>query len=387
MTIIDKRTNNKNKSVTNRQRFIKRYKQKIKQSVDEISKDKGITDILKDRKVKVKDDFISEPSFEFDWEKGKRDVVMPGNKHFKKGDYIPNERDEGEGGGGSDGGTGELFDEFVFTLTKEEFLELYFSGVHLPNFIKKQLDKSVKHKWTRAGYIKEGTPARIDLLKTLKQAMARRIALGPAARYLEDIDMRYKHFVKLKLPTRRAVMICLMDVSASMGKNEKEIAKKFFILLYLFLHKNYADVELVFIRHTEVAKECTEEEFFNSRESGGTVVSAGLGLVHDIITKRYDLTSTNIYVSQVSDGDNWPGDNNDTVDIIHQILPLVQYFTYVQTDRNGLYGVMNKERKGHNTLAHLYGPLMHQYKNFVGAYAFSTSHVYEILRLLFKKGE
>ena len=134
--------------------------------------------------------------------------------------------------------------------------------------------------------------------------MARRIATQ-SKRYLDDIDLRYKHFTKKPFPVKQAVMICLMDVSGSMGEFEKNMAKKFYILLYLFLNKVYKNVEVIFISHTTSAAEVTEHEFFYSQENGGTIVSTGLQLAKNIIDERIDTSATNVYIAQASDGDNW----------------------------------------------------------------------------------
>jgi len=116
-----------------------------------------------------------------------------------------------------------------------------------------------------------------------------------------------------------------------MDEAKKDTAKRFFILLYLFLTRSYEKIELVFIRHHTTALEVDEQEFFNSRESGGTVVSSAINLLQEILTQRYPTSEWNAYVAQASDGDNW---DNDSVTcrqiLIDKILPLVQYFAYVE---------------------------------------------------------
>ena len=128
-------------------------------------------------------------------------------------------------------------------------------------------------------------------------------------------------------------MFCLMDVSGSMDENRKNIAKRFFMLLYLFLTKSYERIELVFIRHHTVAKEVAEADFFSSRESGGTVVSSALVLMRDIIRERYPAANWNIYAAQASDGDNWESDSPRCRELLVQdILPLTQFFAYVEIE-------------------------------------------------------
>lgn len=412
MTIIDRRKTNKNKSVGNRQKFIKRYKSRIKRSVDAISDTKGITDILKDRKITIDQDEIEEPNFNFDMSTGERDVIFTGNKTLQKGDKIrkPPESDE-DGTEGSD--TGEGFNEFSFTLTKEEFLELYFSDMKLPDFIKESMKGSHKWKMKRSGYSKEGIPPRLDLLKTLKQSMARRIATKSICecvpeinatrwaaigqddcvkcegtgiknqRYLDDIDLRYKHFTKYPFPVKQATMILLMDVSGSMGEFEKMLAKKFFLLLYLFLNKVYKNVDVIFISHTQDAQEVTEHEFFYSQETGGTIVSSGLQKAKDIIDSRINLNETNVYIAQASDGDNWPGEENTVTSLMEDLLSKVQYFAYIQTEEARRRE--QKARYGVNDIYTLYAELQAKHINLRAKNVNSEAEVYPVLRSLFEE--
>lgn len=379
MTIIDKRKNGKNKSVGNRQKFLKRYKSRIKKSIDNITDSKGITDVLKDRKVTIDQDEIEEPNFGFDLTTGKRDMIFPGNKTMKKGDkiYSPPKSDEDEQA--SDNGEG--LDEFRFTLTKEEFLELYFSDMQLPDFIKESMKGSVKWQFKRTGYSKEGIPPRLDLIKTLKQAMARRIATG-SKRYLDDLDLRYKHFTKKPYPVRQATMILLMDVSGSMGQFEKNIAKKFFLLLYLFLNKVYKNVNIIFISHTQDAAEVTEHEFFYGQKSGGTVVSAGLQKVKEIIDERINLNEDNVYIAQASDGDNWPGDEKTSNALVEELLSKVQYFAYIQTEEP--YRLRHKQKYGIEDLMTQYNEIASKHKNFQTRHVTNEADVYPVLRSLFE---
>ena len=408
MTIIDRRKTNKNKSVGNRQKFIKRYKSRIKRSVDQIASDKGITDILKDRKVIIDQDEIEEPNFNFDMSTGERDVIFTGNKTLHKGDKIrkPPE-DDGEGTEGSDQGEG--FDEFSFTLTKEEFLDLYFSDMKLPDFIKESMKGSQKWKMKRTGYSKEGIPPRLDLLKTLKQSMARRIATKKSCeycftgenfttkvgecphcegtgnkkqRYLDDIDLRYKHFTKHPFPVKQATMILLMDISGSMGEFEKTLAKKFFLLLYLFLNKVYKNVDVIFISHTQDAQEVTEHEFFYGTETGGTIVSSGLQMAKDIIDKRINLNESNVYIAQASDGDNWPGEENQVTSLMEDLLSKVQYFAYIQTEE--ARRKEHKARYGVNDIYTLYAALESTHRNLRAKHVSSEAEVYPVLRSLFE---
>jgi len=379
--IVDRRLNAKNKSAVNRQRFLRRYRQHIKKAVGEALTHRSITDINKGEKIGIPTKDISEPTFH-QGQGGSTDNVLPGNKEFIAGDSIP--RPQGGGGGGAGEGNasdqGEGMDEFVFQITQEEFLEFMFEDLELPNLVKRQLKGSESFKTVRAGITNEGSPGRINIVRSLRAANARRIALTTGKRrklkelenqkvllteiddtlkdkrkieqieadilqlrkaikrvpWLDDFDLKYNLHVKVPTPSSKAVMFCVMDVSGSMNQATKDIAKRFFILLYLFLQRNYERTEVVFIRHHTSAKEVDEEEFFYSRETGGTIVSSALKLMNEIIDERFSPSEWNIYGAQASDGDNWNDDSSTCFEMLTQeLVPKCQYFSYIEiTPRN-----------------------------------------------------
>jgi uncharacterized sporulation protein YeaH/YhbH (DUF444 family) len=149
--------------------------------------------------------------------------------------------------------------------------------------------------------------------------------------FIDTFDLRYNHHIKVAKPSAQEVMFCIMDVSGSMSQVTKDMAKRFFLLLYLFLKRNYKKIEVVFIRHHTSAKEVDEEEFFYSRETGGTIVSSALKLMNEIIQSRYPAEQWNIYGAQASDGDNWSDDSPLCQKILEeQLLPALQYFSYIE---------------------------------------------------------
>lgn len=156
------------------------------------------------------------------------------------------------------------------------------------------------------------------------------------------------------------------------------MAKRFFILLYLFLQRNYKQIEVVFIRHHTAAKEVDEDDFFYSRETGGTIVSSALEMTRDIIDDRYSPNDWNIYVAQASDGDNWEGDSSVCSKILtEQIMPKVQYFSYVEiTDR------------AHQNLWREYESLGDQFPDQFAMEQIKTPNdIYQVFRRLFEKKE
>ena len=389
MAIIDKRKAGKNQSADNRQRFIKRYKTHIKKAVEKIGSEGNISDPIEKRQITIPSKDLSEPDFNIDPKTGRRDMVLPGNKTLQPGDKIDRDKESNQSGsGGSDSGEGT--DEFTFVLTKEEFFDIYFSDMELPNLIKESLKDTTKFKYKRSGYTKEGIPARMDLLKTFKQSLSRRIATrkdleedGKKPRFLDDVDLRYKHFVKKPCPIIHARVFFLMDVSVSMGEFEKGIAKKFFMLLYLFLQREYEKIEVTFVKHTTEAEEVEENDFFYSKESGGTIVSTGLKLINEIIDANVTLSETNIYVAQASDGDNFESDNATCENELKILLPKVQYFAYIQVEDHKRF--QWKQRMGADDLFDLYDPIAQSVDNLGVQHVFSDADVFPVLKELFRK--
>ena len=375
--ILDRRQNSKNKSAVNRQRFLERYKKHIKKAVTDAVDKRSITDLDGGEEITIPGQDISEPVFQHG-SGGRRTIVHPGNKEFVTGDRIARPKG-GAGGGGGAGdasNSGEGMDDFVFQLTQDEFLDFLFDDLALPNLTKRHLKGTSSFKYERAGFTNDGIPTKLSVLRSLQQSKARRIALTGESRrllraaekdleealevgdelkarrlqdkiarlkrrinrvpFLDTTDLRYNLHIKKPIPTSQAVMFCLMDVSGSMDQHIKDMAKRFYLLLYMFLKRHYQKIEIVFIRHHTVAKEVDEQEFFYSRETGGTVVSSALKLMREIMQDRYSPNEWNIYGAQASDGDNWNDDSPTCRKLLEEdILPLVQYFSYVEiTKRN-----------------------------------------------------
>lgn len=415
---IDRRLNSKGKSTVNRQRFIRRYKQQIKKAVSDSISNRSVTDVDSGESVSIPTRDISEPVFHTG-KGGKREMVHPGNDQFSRGDKIKRpEGGQGQGAGegnASDSGEGE--DEFVFQISKDEYLDLLFEDLALPNLQKNQLDKLVQYETYRAGFKSDGVPSNLDIVRSLKGSVARRVALtaGKKARikeleaklealsadkhdhqleiteieneieelkqrigripFIDTFDLRFRNFEKRPVPTSKAVMFCLMDVSGSMDQATKDIAKRFYILLYLFLTRTYKNVEVIYIRHHTQAKEVDEEEFFYSQETGGTIVSSALKLMQEIVADRFPSDQWNIYAAQASDGDNWADDSPTCGQILSkQLLPLVRYFAYIEiTERQ------------HQSLWREYNRLTEIYANFAIKHIRNVDDIYPIFRELFNK--
>ena len=417
--IIDRRLAGKNKSIGNRERFLRRHHNQVRDAVRRAVDGRGIRDMERGEDIHIPKRDISEPVFGHG-QGGTREMVHPGNQEYVTGDQI----ERPKGGGGKGGGKGEATDsgegddDFVFHLSKEEFMQIFFDDLALPRLTQTQLAETPEWKSHRAGFSNDGTPSNLSVIRSMRGAIGRRIAVGAGSRfelraledelalllegpldtareirrkalelqiealksrlaripYLDPIDLRFRNRVRVAVPTTKAVMFCLMDVSGSMDEARKELSKRFFILLYLFLTRHYDKIELVFIRHHTQAQEVDEENFFHARETGGTVVSSALVLMDEIIKARYSPAEWNIYGAQASDGDNWHHDSGRCRELLtDSLLPVCRYFAYVQ--------VAEEEQN----LWEEYSRLQETHPAFAMRKVTQASQIYPVFRELFKK--
>ncbi len=382
MFIIDRRSNPHGKNIENRRRVLVRARESMLRATREAVTSGKLRDVGRDEAVSIPADQLHEPSFHTTFTGGARNVVLTGNRQFSKGDRIKRPEGGGEGdengsGEAGDGGGGQ--DEFRFILTRDEFLDLFFEDLELPDLVKREIATSDTTAPQRAGIASDGAPSQLDLGRTMRYSMARRIGLKrpkpdevraieaaiadaqadgndagefradelraelvrlnrrlARVPWIDPVDLRFRRFSPVPKPNARAVMFCLMDVSGSMTEQMKDLAKRFFLLLHVFLERRYKRVDIVFVRHTEQAEEVDENRFFTDPRTGGTIVSSALLEFQKIQQSRYPADQWNIYVAQASDGDNFSGDTHRASGILEgEILPIVQHYAYIEISGSG----------------------------------------------------
>jgi uncharacterized protein len=427
---VDRRLNPKGKSLANRQRFLRRARTQIREAVQKSLKDSAVADLDKDRKIKISAKGTKEPRFRLDpRSSGERDFVLPGNKEFSPGDAIDKPK-SGSGQSGKDAAdSGDGEDDFEFTMTQEEVLDIFFEDLELPNLVRTTLKETPNKQWKRAGITTAGSPTQINLVRTMRNSYGRRLALkrpttaditaletalddaeradpvdgaqiaalkeqlarANAKRkwvgFIDPIDVRFNSFTEQPQPTSQAVMFCLMDVSGSMGEREKDLAKRFYMLLHLFLKRRYKKVDVVFIRHTHDAQEVNEQEFFYSRQSGGTIVSTALDKMLEIQRERYATADWNIYAAQASDGYTQSGDARTCVEMLNeQIMPLCQYYAYIEILDEREMEVFASEDSGAE-LWRAYRTVAEDWSNFATKRIAKPADIFPVFHELFRKAE
>lgn len=404
---VDRRKTGRGKSLPNRQKLLHRIKSSIKsanpQDIDAGGVKGGSTAPNKQlsNPVAVARDALIEPNFRYAESSGSREVVLPGNDRWLKGDEFPISGPDEEGGGGGNGPGEDGEDDFVVNISRQEFYDVFFEDCDLPDLeqsSQKELPEAVNKP---AGFQKEGTPGQLSVIRSYRNSLGRRRALSADDRerieeleeeykelmcqlainetheiharlneieaeilairtridnipLFEKVDQRFRKTEKVMVKSADAVLMMAMDVSGSMDEERKRIARKFFTLQYVFIKRKYPNTDLVFLWHTDHAEECDEETFFTTRMNGGTIVSPVIELANNIIKERYDVTQTNIYFSYAGDGDNWEQDNRDVISQIEDkgFLNKLRHAVYLQVgaEMNSWGGLASGQQRFWNTM-------------------------------------
>lgn len=474
-TITDRRGASSDRYYSSRERFLDRYRGKVKEAIDRSLGNSTIEDIGKGGvDVTIPNEDIQEP-FIHHGQGGVNERVLPGNKEFQQGDRHAKPKGGGGGRGGKPG-QGEGEDSFRFRLTEEEYFEHLMRELQLPNLVKEGGEDAQKFQYRRAGLMNEGPPARMDILRSRREQIARHMGVGkvfekqkltlllelrdilqeaigpektkplglkskadiglipfglriktlekdieklfPLAEgtlgeeqilRMEEIDaklgglaakigaipkwnendLKFRKVEPYPKPISQAVMFCLMDVSGSMDEQKKNNAKLFYMLLHRFLKRNYAKVDVVFVRHTNDAQEVDEKTFFYDTASGGTTVSSVIVKMQDIIKDRYPLSEWNIYGAQASDGDNDTRDNAVCQQRLQELLPDVQGYFYTEvTDPPQRQGSLWGNANGNSSLWDAYAEVakVHNQKFFLGKIK-ERKDIWPVFRDFFQKRE
>jgi uncharacterized sporulation protein YeaH/YhbH (DUF444 family) len=288
--------------------------------------------------------FIDIPHYKFGF---------PGQGGVGQGQGQPGDPVDGEQENNGQAGQGEGAKELEVELTMEELAQILGEELALPNIQpkgKKQL-RAAKDRYTTIGLV--GPSSLKHFKRTYREALKRQITLGtydPDNPIIIPVrrDFRYKAPNTVVEFENAAVVIYMMDVSGSMGDEQKEIVRTESFWINLWLKSQYKDIEIRYIIHDATAKEVDEKTFFSTRESGGTLISSAYNLCWDMIKADYNPTEWNIYPFHFSDGDNWS--NEDTklcLELLEKkILPASNVFSYGQVESRYGSGQFYKDLEG-----------------------------------------
>lgn len=326
------------RAASDRSRHRHKIEKAIKESIKDVVSEESIIGQSGNKKIRIPVRGIKEHQFVYgNNEKNKR-VGSAEGKEVSKGQKIGHKRKKQEAQGNKPGDQpGE--ERYEIEMSLEELAEYLFSDLNLPELEKKRFKFITEEKMKRKGKRPYGIRPRLSKKETIKQKIRRKKAAIKAGVYNPDederfpfheSDLRYKHIAPVQKDNTTAVIFFVMDVSGSMTKSKKFLARSFFFLLYQFLNHRYSSVDVVFISHTTEAQEVDEERFFTRATGGGTMASSGLQKVQDIINKRYHPNNWNIYTFYCGDGENWPSDNEESISLLTQLKEINQMICYTE---------------------------------------------------------
>jgi sporulation protein YhbH len=274
---------------------------------------------------------IDIPHFRF----GERSQGGVGQGDGEPGDPLSQGDDPGAGQAGQ--GEGQHILEVEVSL--EELADILGEELSLPRIQPKGRDRIVTTRIKYTGVAPSGPESLRHFKRTYKQALRRQIASGsynwrkPVIVPVRE-DRRYRTWKQVPLPETNAVVIYMMDVSGSMGDEQKEIVRIESFWIDTWLRKHYKGLETRYIIHDAVAREVDRDTFFHTRESGGTMISSAYRLALEMMEGDYPASSWNIYPFHFSDGDNWSADDTRVcLELLQgKILPAANLFCYGQVE-------------------------------------------------------
>ena len=344
MSIFKEHKTIADRAASDRSRHRHKIEKAIKESIKDVVSEESIIGQSGKKKIRIPVKGIKEHQFVFGNNENNKRVGSAQGKKVEKGQRIGPGRKKGEASGNQAGNqAGE--EKYEIEMSLEELAEYLFSDLNLPELEKKRFKFVTQEKMQRKGKRPYGIRPRLSKKETIKQKIKRKKAAIKAGAYDPDSeerfpfhenDLRYKHITPVQKENTTAVIFFVMDVSGSMTKIKKFLARSFFFLLYQFINHRYSAVDVVFISHTTEAKEVNEEQFFTRATGGGTIASSGLQKVLDISEKRYHPNNWNIYTFYCGDGENWESDNEESLSLFRKLKEINQLICYTEIGKENV---------------------------------------------------
>jgi len=328
------------RAASDRSRHRQKIEEAIKDSIKDVVAEESIIGQNGNKKIRIPVKGIKEHRFLYGVNEKNKQVGSAQGKDVKKGQRIGHRRrPQKQQGDGDKPGNKPGEEMYEIEMSLEELAGYLFSDLNLPELEKKNFKFTTQEKMKRKGKRPYGIRPRLSKKETIKQKIRRKKAAIKAGSYdpesgerftFHESDLRYKHIAPVTKENTAAVVFFVMDVSGSMTKSKKFLARSFFFLLYQFLNHKYSSIDVVFISHTAEAHEVNEEQFFTQVPNGGTLVSTGLEKAEEIIDKRYHPNNWNIYTFYCGDGDNWSIDNKTALEAFRRLKEINQIMCYTE---------------------------------------------------------
>ena len=259
-----------------------------------------------------------------------------------------------EGQGGRQAGQGQGQHLLEVDVSLDELADILGEELELPRIVPRGKERILTPRVRYSGISPSGPESLRHFKRTYKQALRRQIATGtynfagPVVVPVRE-DRRYRSWKQVPVPDSNAVVIYMMDVSGSMGDEQKEIVRIESFWIDAWLRRHYPGLEVRYLIHDAVAREVDRETFFHTRESGGTMISSAYKMCQEIVETDYGGSNWNVYPFHFSDGDNWSADDTRVcIDLLkNQLLPAVNLFCYGQVESPYGSGQFVKDLREH----------------------------------------
>ncbi|MFD1848744.1 sporulation protein YhbH [Oceanobacillus bengalensis] len=323
-------------------RHEEKVKDAIKNNLPDLVTEESI--IMSNGKEVVKIPIRSLDEYKIRYSYNKNKHVGQGDGDSQVGDVIAREPGQGNGQGqgrGKKAGDQPGTDYYEAEVSIEEVEEALFKDLELPNLQEKEKDEITIEKIEFNDVRKKGLMGNIDKKRTILSALKRNARDGKnSITPIYNDDLRFKTWNEVVKQESKAVVIAMMDTSASMGTFEKYMARSFFFWMTRFLRTKYESVDIQFIAHHTEAKVVSEDDFFNKGESGGTICSSAYKKALELIEGKYDPSRYNIYPFHFSDGENITSDNAKCIDLVNEIMEVSAMFGYGEVNGYNRYSTL-----------------------------------------------
>ena len=329
------------KGYQDQQRHLDKVKEAIKNNLPDLISEESI--VMSNGREVIKIPIRSLDEYRIRYNSDKSKHVGQGNGDSQVGDVVAREPGKGQqaAGKGKEAGdkAGQDYTEAEVTIAELE--DVLFGEMELPNLEQKEQAEITTEKIEFNDIRKKGLMGNIDKKQTILTAIKRNAIKGKAEiSPIHNDDLRFKTWNDVVKPESSAVVLAMMDTSASMGNFEKYMARSFFFWMTKFLRSKYEKVEIEFIAHHTEAKVVSEEDFFSKGESGGTICSSAYKKALELIGEKYHPSRFNIYPVHFSDGENMTNDNEKCMKYVDELMSVSSMFGYGEVNEHNRYSTL-----------------------------------------------
>jgi sporulation protein YhbH len=323
------------------ERHMDKVKEAIRNNLPDLISEESIVMSNGREVIKIPIRSLDEYKIRYNHDKSKH--VGQGDGSSQIDDVVARDGKQGGNGQGQGKQAGDQpgQDYYEAEVSMAEIEDILFEELELPNLEQKEQAEITDEKIEFNDIRKKGLIGNIDKKRTILTAIKRNAIKGKAQiAPFHNEDLRFKTWNDIEKPESQAVVLMMMDTSASMGNFEKYMARSFFFWMMKFLRTKYETVDIEFIAHHTEAKVVTQEDFFSKGESGGTICSSAYEKALELIEGKYHPLRYNIYPFHFSDGENMSSDNEKCLILVHRLMEVSRLFGYGEVNAHSRFSTL-----------------------------------------------